>query len=178
MTQPPPQPLDPLSAADRAAVGEQLGRPPRDVVGIAHRCPCGLPDVVATSPRLSDGTPFPTFYYLTCPSAASLVGTLEASGLMREMSRRLSADADLAAAYDAAHRSYLADRGAYGHVDEIEDVSAGGMPSRVKCLHVLAAHALATGPGTNPLGDEVLADLPPWWQDGPCVQPSPEQPSL
>jgi uncharacterized protein len=166
--------LAPLSPSDAAAVAAQLGRTPRDIVGVAHRCPCGLPDVVATSPRLSDGTPFPTFYYLTCPRATSLVGTLEAGGLMREMNERLSEDPELAAAYDAAHRSYLADRGAYGHVDEIDDVSAGGMPNRVKCLHVLAAHALAAGPGVNPLGDEVLAALPPWWEGGPCVQPESE----
>jgi uncharacterized protein len=163
--------LDPLSPSDIAAVAAQLGRTPRDIVGVAHRCPCGLPDVVATAPRLSDGTPFPTFYYLTCPRATSLVGTLEASGLMREMNERLNDDPDLAAAYESAHRSYLDDRRAYGHVDEIEDVSAGGMPNRVKCLHVVAAHALAAGPGVNPLGDEVLAAVPPWWENGPCVQP-------
>jgi hypothetical protein len=169
MTSSPPPRLDPLSAADEAAVAEQLGRPPRDVVGVAHRCRCGLPDVVATSPRLSDGTPFPTFYYLTCPRASALIGTLEASGLMRAMSERLERNPTLAAAYDDAHRSYVADRGAYGHVEEIGDVSAGGMPTRVKCLHVLAAHALAAGAGVNPLGDEVLATMPSWWQDGPCV---------
>jgi hypothetical protein len=169
MTSPSGPRLDPLDSADQAAVAEQLGRPPRDVIGIAHRCPCGQPDVVATAPRLSDGTPFPTFYYLTCPWATSSVGTLEASGLMREMSERIAVNPDLAAAYEEAHRGYLADRGAYGHVDEIEDVSAGGMPTRVKCLHVLAAHALAAGPGVNPLGDEVLAVLPHWWDDGSCV---------
>jgi uncharacterized protein len=165
----PPPRLDRLSATDEAAVAEQLDRPPRDLVGVAHRCPCGLPDVVATSPRLSDGTPFPTFYYLTCPRAASLIGTLEAGGRMREMSDRLADDPTVAAAYEDAHHRYLADRGAYGRVEEIEGVSAGGMPTRVKCLHVLAAHALAAGPGANQLGDEVLAALPPWWRDGPCV---------
>jgi hypothetical protein len=161
--------LEPLSAGDRRAVAEQLGRPARDVVGVGHRCPCGLPDVVATAPRLADGTPFPTFYYLTCPRAASSIGTLEASGLMREMTERLEADADLAAAYRGAHLRYLADRAAYGDVPEIDGVSAGGMPTRVKCLHVLVAHALAGGPGANPLGEEALADLPSWWDDGPCA---------
>jgi uncharacterized protein len=161
--------LDPLSDADVVAVGEQLGRPPRDSVGVGHRCPCGLPDVVATAPRLSDGTPFPTFYYLTCPRAASLVGTLEASGLMREMTDRLVSDPDLAARYREAHRAYLADRAEYGDVAEIDGVSAGGMPTRAKCLHVLVAHALAAGPAVNPFGDEALAALPAWWDDGPCV---------
>jgi hypothetical protein len=174
MTAGQPSRLTPPTHQDLAAVAEQLDRSPRDLVGIAHRCPCGLPDVVATSPRLSDGTPFPTFYYLTCPRATALVGTLEASGLMREMSDRLATDAPLATAYEAAHRRYLADRSAYGEVDEIAEVSAGGMPTRVKCLHVLAAHSLATGPGVNPLGDEVVDALASWWRDGPCVRPEPE----
>jgi hypothetical protein len=126
--------------------------------------------VVVTDPRLPDGTPFPTTYYLTCPRAASLIGTLEGSGLMREMEARLRDDADLAAAYRGAHEVYLAERRELGDVPEIAGVSAGGMPDRVKCLHVLAAHALASGPGTNPLGDEVLDRLGAWWSEGPCVE--------
>ncbi|BCJ58540.1 hypothetical protein Jiend_19620 [Micromonospora endophytica] len=53
--------------ADLAAVAAQLGRTPRGTQAVAHRCPCGLPDVVETTPRLADGTPFPTLFYLTCP---------------------------------------------------------------------------------------------------------------
>lgn len=136
---------------------------------MAHRCPCGNPDVVETAPRLPDGTPFPTLYYLTCPRAASAIGTLEASGLMAEMTQRLAEDPELAAGYTQAHEAYLARRSALGQVPEIDGISAGGMPSRVKCLHVLVAHALAAGPGVNPLGDEALALLPDWWADGPCV---------
>lgn len=157
-----------IPAIDLAAVESQLGRTPRGIVAIAHRCPCGAPDVVRTLPRLPDGTPFPTTYYLTCPRVTSAIGTLEASGLMREMEARLADDPELAAQYRAAHAAYLADREALGHVDEIEGISAGGMPDRVKCLHVLAAHALAAGPGVNPLGDEVLARLGEWWRN-PCV---------
>ena len=52
---------------------------------------------------------------------------------------------------------------------EIAGVSAGGMPTRVKCLHVHVAHALAAGPGVNPFGDETLDRIGPWWTDGPCV---------
>ncbi len=136
---------------------------------MGHRCPCGLPDVVVTEPRLPDGTPFPTTYYLTCPRAASLIGTLEGSGVMREMEARLADDAALAAAYAAAHEAYLAARAELGEVPEIERVSAGGMPDRVKCLHALAAQALAAGPGVNPLGDEVVGRLGAWWAEGPCV---------
>jgi hypothetical protein len=151
---------------------EQLGRPSRGAVGIAARCVCGNPTVVATSPRLPDGTPFPTLYYLTCPKAAGAVGTLEAGGTMREMTERLGTDHDLAAAYRAAHERYLAAREAVESVPEIAGVTAGGMPDRVKCLHVLVAHALAEGPGANPLGDEALAALPAWWRTGSCVEPA------
>jgi uncharacterized protein len=154
---------------DLVAVETQLGRPPRGIVAVAHRCGCGLPDVVTTLPRLDDGTPFPTTFYLTCPRAVSAVGTLESSGLMREMTERLRTDPDLAARYRAAHEDYLCRRAALGDAAEIAGVSAGGMPDRVKCLHVLVAHALAAGPGVNPLGDRALAALPRWWEAGPCV---------
>lgn len=160
----------PVTDADRAVVAEQLGRAPRAIRSVAHRCPCDNPDVIETSPRLADGTPFPTLYYLTCPTAASAIGTLEASGLMSEMTDRLKVDGDLASSYRNAHEAYLARRETHGHVAEIEGISAGGMPSRVKCLHVLVAHSLAAGPGANPLGDEALRLLPPWWADGPCVE--------
>ena len=163
------QPHDGVSAADRAAVGQQLGRAPRAIRAVAHRCACGNPDVVETSPALPDGTPFPTLYYLTCPKAASAIGTLEASGLMREMTDRLGTDPELAAAYLRAHETYLARREEIGHVEPIAGISAGGMPTRVKCLHVLVGHSLAVGPGVNPLGDEALALLPEWWGAGPCV---------
>ena len=158
-----------LGPADRAVVAQQLGREPRAMRAVAHRCPCGNPDVVETSPRLADGTPFPTLYYLTCPRAASTIGRLEADGLMAQMTERLRTDAALAAAYRRAHDAYLARRAELGHVEQIAGISAGGMPNRVKCLHVLVAHALAAGPGVNPLGDEALDQLPPWWSAGPCV---------
>ena len=158
------------SPADIAAVGRQLGREPRGVHRVAHRCTCGDPDVVETEPRLPDGTPFPTLYYLTCPRAAGLIGTLEAGGVMRAMQDRLADDPELAAAYQRAHDDYLARREAIAHVDEIEGTSAGGMPTRVKCLHVLVGHALAAGPGVNPFGDEALAMLPDWGATGPCTR--------
>ncbi|WP_299087250.1 DUF501 domain-containing protein [uncultured Microbacterium sp.] len=136
---------------------EQLGRPMRGVVGIAARCVCGNPTVVATEPRLPDGTPFPTFYYLTHPGATAAMSALEADQVMREFSDLLVEDEEIAAAYAAAHTAYLSDRTVYGEVTEIEGISAGGMPTRVKCLHALAGHALAAGPGVNPIGDLALA---------------------
>ena len=150
---------EPMTAADEETITAQLGRPPRGVIGIAWRCAGGEPGVVVTEPRLPDGTPFPTTYYLTCPTLTSAVSTLEANGVMVDMTARLGEDAELARAYRAAHEAYLADRSRYGEVPEIAGISAGGMPTRVKCLHVLVGHALAAGPGVNPLGDEAVALL-------------------
>jgi hypothetical protein len=176
--------LESFTDADRDTAAAQLGRQPRAVAGVAYRCPCGKPAVLATMPRLPDGAPFPTTYYLTCPRATAACSRAEVDGRMIEMTQRLRTDPQLATAYRAAHRAYLADRariGAQGlatgesssatgsdcDVPEIEDISAGGMPDRVKCLHALAAHALAAGPGVNPLGDEVVAEIGRFWQR-PC----------
>lgn len=145
-----------MTDADLAVLHTQLGRPARGVLGIAARCVCGNPTVVATSPRLPDGTPFPTFYYLTHPAATAAMSVLEADHVMRELSEVLAADEEIAAAYQRAHEAFLRDRDAYGEVPEIAGISAGGMPTRVKCLHALAGHALAAGPGVNPIGDLAL----------------------
>lgn len=155
-----------MTPADRSAVEAQLGRPPRGLRAVAHRCTCGLPDVVETAPLLEDGTPFPTLYYLTCPRAASAIGRLEGSGLMASMTARLSVDADLREAYEAASEDYVARRDAIAVLPGAP--TAGGMPDRVKCLHVLAAHELAV-PGANPFGREALDALDDWGRGGPCV---------
>ena len=158
-----------VTQSDLDCIGRQLQRQPRDVHAIAYRCPCGNPSVVETPPRLGDGTPFPTFYYATCPKLTGAISTLENGGLMADMNERLKSDPELAGQYAAAHDDYLAARAALKiDVPEVEGISAGGMPDRVKCLHSLVAHSLAAGPGVNPLGDEALAKLPKWWQDAPC----------
>ncbi|CAB4902015.1 unannotated protein [freshwater metagenome] len=163
---------------DIEVIALQLGRTPRDVHGIAYRCPCGKPAVVETPPRLSDGTPFPTFYYATCPRLTAAISTLETTGMMAEMESRLSTDPVVAGEYAAAHQDYLAARAALGiDVPEVEGITAGGMPERVKCLHSLVAHSLGAGPGVNPFGDEALAALPQWWLSDPCPANSSEESS-
>lgn len=162
-----------FTATDEQIASVQLGRAVRGVAGVAWRCPCGSPGVLATEPRLPGGTPFPTTYYLTCPRAVAAASRLEAAGIMAEMTERLADDPELAERYRAAHRAYLADRAALGAaigdpVPEIDGFSAGGMPDRVKCLHALVGHALAAGPGVNPIGDEALELMGEFWQ-GPCA---------
>lgn len=163
---PTPHDLDVLS--------RQLGRPVRDVVEIPARCVCGNPLVAATAPRLSNGTPFPTTFYLTHPVITAAVSRLEAGGTMNTMNERLEGDEPLAGEYRSAHEAYLEARAAIGErcgigaVPEIDGISAGGMPTRVKCLHVLVGHSLAAGPGVNPLGDEALDLISDWWTADRC----------
>ncbi|RLK54462.1 DUF501 domain-containing protein [Actinokineospora cianjurensis] len=159
--------FEPPSDLDLATIAEQLGRQPRAIRAVAARCPSGHPAVIQTNPRLEDGTPFPTLYYLTCSRLAAAISTVETSGVMREMTDRLAVDPDLAAHYLRAHESYLDERDALGPLGT--QVTAGGMPGRVKCLHALVAHSLAKGAGVNPFGDEALELLSPHWPVGVCA---------
>ncbi|GAA3289869.1 hypothetical protein GCM10017708_14010 [Arthrobacter citreus] len=162
------------TSEDLETLSRQLGRPARDVVEIGARCVCGNPLVATTAPRLSNGIPFPTTYYLAHPVITAAVSRLEAAGVMNEMTERLEQDAELAARYRSAHEAYLQARNdigartGVGPVPEIDGVSAGGMPTRVKCLHVLVGHSLAAGPGVNPLGDEALERISQWWTRDRC----------
>lgn len=148
-----------VTQVDIEALGQQLGRVPRGVVAIAARCVCGRPAVVQTAPRLDDGSPFPTTFYLTLPGAVYGCSALEATHYMDELNQRLAEDEQLAAAYAQAHQAYLAEREKLGHVDEIAGISAGGMPTRVKCLHALVGHSLAAGTGVNPIGDIAIETM-------------------
>ncbi|MCQ9352656.1 DUF501 domain-containing protein [Corynebacterium sp. 153RC1] len=143
------------SEQDLAVIATQLGREPRGVLEVSYHSPDGVPGVVKTAPRLDDGTPFPTLYYLTDPRLTAEASRLEVAHVMKWMTQRLEEDAELAADYRAAHEHYLEVR------NKIEDLgtdfSGGGMPDRVKCLHVLIAYALAEGPDHFRLGTEAVA---------------------
>lgn len=144
-----------VSQADLDIVREQLGRPARGVLEISYRTPDDQPAVVKTAPKLDDGTPFPTLYYLTDPRLTAEASRLEVAQVMKWMEQRLGEDEELAKDYRAAHEHFLAER------NKIEDLgtdfSGGGMPDRVKCLHVLIAYALAEGPQHFRLGTEAVA---------------------
>ena len=162
-----------VSPADEQILAGQLGRPARGVVEIAARCVCGTPLVVRTAPRLPSGEPFPTTYYLTHPVAATAIAHFEADGFMARFNARLADDEAFRQAYQRAHEDYLRRRAELGDVPEIAGISAGGMPWRVKCLHALAAHALAVGPHINLVGDETLVLISPRWRPDRCQCPPP-----
>lgn len=144
-----------VTDADLQAVEAQLGRAPRGVLEISYRSPDGEPGVVMTAPRLEDGTPFPTLYYLTDPRLTTEASRLEVAHVMKWMTERLDNDEELRADYQRAHDHYLNKRNA---IDDLgTDFTGGGMPDRVKCLHVLIAYALAEGPDHFRLGTEAVA---------------------
>ena len=84
-----------VSDADLSIVTEQLGREPRGVVDISYRTPDGQPAVIKTVPKLPDGTPFPTLYYLTDPRLTAEASRLEVAHVMKWMEARLEEDEQL-----------------------------------------------------------------------------------
>lgn len=163
----------PATEEEIARVQSQLGRYPRGMVAVGARCVCGNPLAVVTRPLLPDGTPFPTTAYLTSPEAVKEVSHLEANGVMNDFNQDLADDEDLARLYRQAHQTYLDFRHALavrlGDSEEhISKISAGGMPTRVKCLHALTGQSLVMGAGVNPLGDRVLSMIRPAFDPMVC----------
>lgn len=142
---------------DREELTKQLGRDPRGLVGIGARCACGRPAVTITYPRLPDGSPFPTLFYLSLPWLVREISRSESTGDMTIFNERLAVDEELRENHLRAHESYIARRNLLEDVSEIAGRSAGGMPDRVKCLHALAGYSLAVGPGVCLVGDDALA---------------------
>lgn len=167
-----------LSAADPLAVAAQLGRDPHPVTRVVARCPFGYPVAVEDLPYGLDGAPFPTLYYLTCPSFVAAVSGLESDGGVRRWTERAAADPALrrslaeAAAVSRRRRRALAKRSAAPMNDGGASLASGvaGVrdPAAVKCLHAHAAHALA-----HPaylFGRAVLAEVTdPWCRDRRCA---------
>ena len=172
-------PDDPAGAGDTAEAGMQRWSESSSAVrlggcvGWRTAAPAGGLTWWRRRPGWTDGTPFPTLFYLTCPRAVAAVSRLESGGLMRDMQQRLAAEPALRAAQQAAHRDYVQRRSAAAAAAGVEPLppgmqSAGGLPDRVKCLHALVAHELAV-PGANPLGREAADAAGEWWAHGPCV---------
>jgi hypothetical protein len=155
-----------VTERERAVVSAQLGRPARGRSAVVHRCVFGLPTVVRVAPRLPDGTPFPTVFWQTCPALRSAIGRLEADRAMVGVNQRLDDDPDFQRAHADAQRRYVEFRDQLGGRLP-GDPRAGGNERYVKCLHVHAAHHLATGDA--PVGAWTLEQARPVPCSGPCV---------
>ncbi len=160
--------------ADRIAVERQLGRPPRALRRVVIRCPYGLPAVTEQEPYDSDGAPFPTTYYLTCPHAVSVIARAEAEGGVERWSARLASAPELCSSLERAtvEQRQLRRQLAEGRIGPDGgtslDLGIGGSsnPSQLKCLHAHVAFALARP--EYALGAEIVAELDPLFPDGAC----------
>lgn len=111
--------------------------------------------VIENHPRLEDGSPFPTLFWLTCPILATRMSMLEGEGWMQVLNEELAGDSPLHSRLSGAIDSYKHRRDAH---EAIEDSGGppGGGPDRVKCLHAHLAHELVDG--SNPIGARALAE--------------------
>jgi len=146
------------TSSDLEIITQQLKRTPRGILSIKARCNCKNPAVISCNPIIDD-KPFPTFYWLTLPWLHQKISKLEASGLMEKFNQRLENDPDFKALIQKTHQEYIQTRNSVQDISEQNQMSAGGMPNHIKCLHSLVAHSLAEGPNHNPIGDEVLEIL-------------------
>lgn len=128
-----------LTEADLAAVTDQLGRPPRGDCRVAARCPAGHVAVLETR-ALSGRPPFPTLYWLTCPTLRRAIADLERRGVIADLDARLADDGALRDALAVDHDDYVNRRGS------MPDRGIAGMRhlASVKCLHAHYAHHLAS----------------------------------
>jgi hypothetical protein len=158
-----------LSPDDLAALADQLGRRPRGAVAIPVRCPAGHPCVMTTYPlrcqpaREIDGaptwTPFPTLYWLTCPTLSSAIAHLERDGVIDQLERELAADVDLRKQLAHDHARYIEARLAVLTPQDRATVESDGAMrtefargiagmtnfAAVKCLHAHVAQHLVHG---------------------------------
>jgi hypothetical protein len=161
---------EPACPNEEAVVAAQIGRPPRAPWRVVVRCAYGHPRVIASPPRLADGTPFPTTYWLTCPLLVSEVGEVESAGGADVWTRRVERDRRLARLLgmaDAAYRVARSEEG--GGEDPCADTGIAGTrdPRRVKCLHAHVAAYLAGIP--DPVGEAIAAGLTDRCQDERCA---------
>lgn len=154
---------------DLKVVEVQIGRSTRAESEVVSRCHLGLPVVVKVPPRLFDGTPFPTLYWLTCPLAVTRIGRLEGAGGVKRMERRAEVDPAFGAALEEANRAYMAERDELLADDELPRPTGGvgGTRVGVKCLHAHFAHTAAGG--ENPVGALVSSWIQPLDCEVPCV---------
>ena len=167
--------MPPSETDDRAAVERQLGRQARAFLRVVRRCPYGSPAVTEQAPYATDGSPFPTTYYLTCPHAVAAVSRLEAAGGVERWSEVAAADPALRSSVERAteEQRELRRELAGGRVgpdggSSLElGIGGASSPLRLKCLHAHVAFALAR-PGYV-LGERIVAELEQLFpEDGCC----------
>ena len=161
--------MEPLTLEDKRIIAFQIGRDARGVIAVPRRCVYGYPQVVTVYPLL-EGKPFPTMYWLTCPFLHREIAALESTGMIARLEEQIANDPKQAEQVLRAHRSYITRRRDLLSPDDLSYIEEknmlpalmergiGGIAdfSRIKCLHLHAAHALVD---ENPIGRIVLSSL-------------------
>jgi exopolyphosphatase/guanosine-5'-triphosphate,3'-diphosphate pyrophosphatase len=162
MTMEPPAEL--IGVRDRAVIAGEIGRTPRDLTGIAARCPYGYPAVIETAPILTEGSPNPTLLYLTCPALATVVSRVESSGGVKRFRQMVGEDSALREVLMSVTQLYQERRAALAARQTValppgERLGAGiggpESPEVASCLHAYAAAILAVLSGWL-VGDDVM----------------------
>jgi hypothetical protein len=141
---------------------------------VAVRCPFGFPAVTEQEPYDSDGEPFPTTYYLTCPYLVAAVSRIEASGGVERWSSLVAREPELAASLERATEEQVslrrdlagAGHGLDGGASLRTGIGGSRNPAGLKCLHAHVAYALAR-PGYA-LGSAMVEEIVPLWPEAEC----------
>jgi exopolyphosphatase/guanosine-5'-triphosphate,3'-diphosphate pyrophosphatase len=147
-----------LRGSDLPIVREQLGRDPTTPFTVVARCPGEDPLVIRDDPVDAEGHPFPTLFWLTCPTAVKAVSRLEADGWIKRFNHRAQTDPSFADALAAAHQEYARER-SRGFPQALTWGGVGGAKRGLKCLHAHYANHLAGG--ADPVGVWVAAEVEP-----------------
>src|SRR4051812_5935752 len=147
---------------DEELVARQIGRAPRAFARVAVRCPYGRPAVTEQAPFDLDGRPFPTQFYVTCPSLVAAISRLEAAGGVERWSAAAREGDELG---ESLARAQARQRALRPEIDA--GIGGSTREGSLKCLHAHAAFALAQ-PGYA-LGDRILAELPSLWPASCCT---------
>lgn len=160
--------FEPLKEGDRAIIAEQLGRQPRNLLGIAARCPNEQPRVIVTHPVIFHGEypeVFPTLYWLTCPTQVKEISRLEGMGAIEEIQNLVFADTELKEQLIEAYHNYAEQRLALvkeptlkllrerhpAQYEVLVHSGVGGIMNQgIKCLHAHYADYLINN--NNPVG--------------------------
>lgn len=170
--------MNPGSADEgvRALVSVQIGRAPREPWSVEALCSFGFPTVIVSPSLLADGTPFPTWAWLTCPYLMDAVSGLESAGEGAAWAGRAASDPALAAALRALDADVRAARAREGEgEDSCGDVGLAGQrdPLGVKCLHAHVAYALVGL--DDPVGHAVLLQTGRECVDARCSKLAPRE---
>ena len=147
-----------LRGSDLALVREQLGREPLTELTVVARCGAGHPLVIRNHPVDTEGKPFPTLYWLTCPEAVKAVSRLEADGWIARFNDKAEQRTGFAEELEKAHQEYAEERARW-HRPSRSWGGVGGTRKGVKCLHAHYANHVAGG--ADPIGVWVAEQIEP-----------------